>query len=84
MQKQKDPMIRSLLFIGNKDFDPELLTKEIGFKPDKITIKGRKIAKNGPPEPATEWIIETGLLQLWDVDDSISELLERIWPVRKQ
>jgi len=81
MQKSKEPQISACFVISGNGFNTDECTRAIGREPTEI---GHPKEGERPEINDTEWIIDTGKLKLYSVDEVVSSLMEDVWPHRER
>jgi len=80
----KLPAIRTVFALRIGDVDPVLVSNCIALEPTRILRKGEKRESPRPPVAESTWEIEVGKQNLYSIDDSLTLILDIVWPYKKQ
>ena len=74
------PIIVTRFSIEMGIHNPDLCTDYIGLNPTRVLKKGAGRQQPRPPVSASSWEIDTEKRTIYSIDDSITELMDVIWP----
>jgi hypothetical protein len=76
-------MITTLVIVGGS-FEPSECTQVLGITPTATCRKGERRKEYAPPAHASEWGWQTGWLLFESIDDSVSVVIDKFWPLQRE
>ncbi len=77
---EKAPDISVSFVIGSNDLDPDQCSHVLGLEPTTVWRQKREHLRGIPQVPNVQWVLSTGKVRGYTIDEPLSLLLETLWP----
>jgi len=84
MTKSIEPQINACFVISGNDFDTDSCTNAIGISPNEIWRQAHEELKHHKDIDNTNWIIETGKLKMYSINDVLNTFVKHFAAIRGQ